>query len=121
FTLDDGSIVKAGAFTMNAPHHRDGAECETAACQFDDSRTVAGIVTVGMNAGGMWFAGAANPYLSEWDRTVFKGCQPSYHLRQERGRWELRAVLTVPVPGHSSPLLAAAVVERTNLALTAAA
>lgn len=121
-TLDDGSVIKVGAFTMNAGHHRDGAECETAACQFDDTRTVAGIVTVGMRDGGMWFSGAAAPWMSEWDRSVFATCQPSYHLKQSpAGRWELRAVLSVPVPGHSSPLLASAVVERAQLALTAAA
>lgn len=122
FTLDDGSTVKAGAFTMNAGHHRDGAECETAACQFDDTRTVAGIITVGMSERGMWFSGAAAPWMSEWDRNVFATCQPSYHLKQGTGgRWELRAVLSVPVPGHSSPLLASAVVERSQMALTAAA
>lgn len=122
FTLDDGSTVKAGAFTMNAGHHRDGAECETSACQFDDTRTVAGIVTVGMNERGMWFSGAAAPWLSEWDRSVFMATQPSYHLKRgPRGDWQLRAVLAVPVPGHSSPLLASAVVERSQLALTAAA
>lgn len=122
FTLDDGSLVKAGAFTMNAGHHRDGAECETSACQFDDTRTVAGIVTVGMNERGMWFSGAAAPWLSEWDRSVFMATQPSYHMKQgPGGQWQLRAVLAVPVPGHSSPLLATAVVERAQLALTAAA
>lgn len=122
FTLDDGSTVKAGAFTMNAGHHRDGAECETSACQFDDTRTVAGIVTVGMNERGMWFSGAAAPWLSEWDRSVFMATQPSYHLKRgPRGDWQLRAVLAVPVPGHSSPLLASAVVERAQVALTAAA
>ncbi|MEH0402864.1 phage minor head protein [Streptomyces sp. B21-089] len=122
FQLDDGSTVKAGAFTMNAPHHRDGAECENASCQFDDTRTVAGIVTVGMNARGMWFSGAASPWLSEWDRRVFSACQPSYHMKQGAGsRWQLRAVLSVPVPGHSSPLLATAVAERANLALAASA
>ncbi|MFJ5890290.1 phage minor head protein [Streptomyces californicus] len=122
FDLDDGSAVRAGAFTMNVPHNRDGAECNSAACQFDDSRTVAGIVTVGQNAGGLWFSGAAAPWLAEWDRTVFMGCQPSYHMKQGAGgRWQLRAVLSVPVPGHSSPLLAAAVTERSNLALAASA
>ncbi|WP_381792976.1 phage minor head protein [Streptomyces niveus] len=121
FSLDDGSTVKAGAFTMDVPHRRDGAECEDAACQFDDSRTVAGIVTVGQNAGGLWFSGAAGPWLSDWDRAVFRGCQPSYHLKNSGGRWELRAVLSVPVPGHSSPLLATAVAERSNLALAASA
>lgn len=122
FKLDDGSMVKAGAFTMNAPHHRDGAECESAACQFDDTRTVAGIVTVGMNARGMWFSGAASPWLSEWDRRVFSACQPSYHMKQgPGGAWQLRAVLSVPVPGHSSPLLATAVAERSNMALAASA
>jgi 2'-5' RNA ligase len=122
FTLDDGSTVKAGAFTMNVGHHRDGAECETASCQFDDTRTVAGIVTVGMNARGMWFSGAAAPWLSEWDRSVFMATQPSYHMRKgESGNWQLRAVLAVPVPGHASPLMASAVVERSNVALTAAA
>ena len=122
FTLDDGSTVKTGTFTMNAGHHRDGAECETAACQFDDTRTVAGVVTVGMNERGMWFSGAAAPWLSEWDRTVFMATQPSYHMRKSAsGNWQLRAVLAVPVPGHSSPLLASAVVERSQLALTASA
>lgn len=122
FTLDDGTVVKAGAFTMNVGHHRDGAECETSSCQFDDTRTVAGIVTVGMNERGMWFSGAAAPWLSTWDRSVFMATQPSYHMKRgPGGNWQLRAVLAVPVPGHSSPLLASAVVERAQLALTAAA
>ncbi|MGW6391212.1 phage minor head protein [Streptomyces sp. NPDC055103] len=122
FRLDDGRLVKAGAFTMNVGHHRDGAECETAACQFDDTRTVAGIVTVGMNDRGLWFSGAAGPWLSEWDRAVFQATQPSYHMKAgPDGRWQLRAVLSVPEPGHSSPLLAAAVAERSNLALAASA
>jgi 2'-5' RNA ligase len=121
FLLDDGSYVKAGAFTMNVPHSRDGAECDTASCQFDDTRTVAGVVTCGLNDRGLWFSGAAAPWLSQWDRTVFTACQPSYHMRQAPGgTWQLRAVLSVPVPGHSSPLLAAAV-ERSNLALAASA
>ncbi|MFE9127807.1 phage minor head protein [Streptomyces sp. NPDC007148] len=122
FLLDDGAYVKAGAMTMNVGHHRDGAECETASCQFDDTRTVAAIVTVGMNERGLWFSGAAGPWLSDWDRRVFSACQPSYHMKQGRdGCWQLRAVLSVPVPGHSSPLLATAVAERANLALAASA
>lgn len=122
FALDDGSTVRAGAFTMNAGHHRDGAECETSACQFDDTRTVAGIVTVGVSERGMWFSGAAAPWMSEWDRSVFLATQPSYHMKKgPSGNWQLRAVLAVPVPGHSSPLLAAAVTQRAQLALTAAA
>ncbi|MFI6290035.1 phage minor head protein [Nonomuraea sp. NPDC050790] len=122
FNLDDGTTVRAGAFTMNAGHHRDGAECETAACQFDDTRTVAGVVTVGMNDGGLWFSGAAAPWLSDWDRLVFAACQPSYHMRQNpNGQWALRAVLSVPRPGHPSRLAASAVISRANLALTASA
>ncbi|WP_331723339.1 phage minor head protein [Streptomyces atratus] len=121
FKLDNGEFVRAGAMTMNVGHHRDGAECETASCQFDDTRTVASIVTVGMSSGGMWFSGAAAPWLSEWDRSVFAACQPSYHMKQAPGgKWQLRAVLSVPVPGHSSPLLAS-VAERSNLALAASA
>ncbi|MEU0058686.1 phage minor head protein [Streptomyces sp. NPDC006334] len=120
--LDDGSEARVGAFTMNVGHHRDGYECETAVCQYDDSRTVAAVVTVGVNEGGMWFSGAAAPWLAPWDRLVFQACQPSYHMTQGGdGRWQLRAVLSVPVPGHSSPLTAAAVIDRSNLALTAAA
>lgn len=121
FATDDGGQVRVGTFTMNVPHNRDGAECENEVCQFDDSRTVAGIVTVGMSKGGMWFAGAAAPWLSEWDRNVFKACQPSYHMKQGKTGWQLRAVLSVPVPGHSSPLVATAVTERANLALAASA
>ncbi|WP_060905544.1 phage minor head protein [Streptomyces scabiei] len=121
FKLDDGSFVRAGAYTMNVPHSRDGAECDTASCQFDDTRTVAGVITCGLNERGLWFSGAAAPWLSQWDRTVFTACQPSYHMRQgPNGKWQLRAVLSVPVPGHSSPLIAAAV-ERSNLALAASA
>lgn len=120
FKLDDGSVVRAGAMTMNAGHHNDGATCETSACQFDDTRTVAGIVRVGQNDRGLWFSGAAAPWLDTWDDLTFRACQPSYHMIQGRdGRWQLRAVLSVPVPGHSSPLLAA-FAERSNLALTAA-
>ncbi|MDQ1018949.1 phage minor head protein [Streptomyces afghaniensis] len=122
--LDDGTTVPIGAMTMNVGHHRDGAECETAACQFDDTRTVGAIVTVGLNDRGLWFSGASAPWLSEWDRAVFAACQPSYHLRQGRdGTWQLRAVLTVPVPGHSTPMVAAihAVAERSQLALAASA
>jgi hypothetical protein len=124
FELDDGSTVKAGAFTMDVGHHRDGAECETSACQFDSTRTVAGIVTVGMNERGLWFSGAASPWVSEVDRRVFLACQPSYHMKRGNGgQWQLRAVLSVPVPGHSSPLTASMVsmVDRANMALTASA
>lgn len=121
FTLDSGETVKAGVFTMNTGHHND--ICETDACLYDDTKTVAGIVTVGMSKQGMWFSGAASPFLSTWDQQVFAACQPSYHMKQGRNGWQLRAVLSVPVPGHSTPLVAAmaAVVERSNLALTAAA
>ncbi|MET9462439.1 phage minor head protein [Streptomyces canus] len=124
FQLDDGTFARVGAMTMNVGHHRDGAECETAACQFDNTRTVGAIVTIGVNERGLWFSGASAPWLSDWDRAVFAACQPSYHLKQARdGSWQLRAVLTVPVPGHSTPLVAAlhAVAERSNLALAASA
>jgi 2'-5' RNA ligase len=121
FRLDDGSEIRVGAMTMNTGHNRDGAQCENAACQFDNSGTVGAIVTVGMNDGGLWFSGAGAPWLSDWDKAVFRACQPSYHLRpRQGGGWELRAVLDVPVPGHSSPLVAA-VIERSNLALAASA
>lgn len=121
FPTDDGGQVRVGAFTMNIGHNRDGAECNDAVCQFDDTRTVAGIITVGMSKGGMWFSGAAAPWLSEWDRNVFKACQPSYHMTKGRSGWELGAVLSVPVPGHPSALVATAISERSNLALAASA
>ncbi|KQV99506.1 hypothetical protein [Streptomyces sp. Root369] len=101
--------------------YRDGFECENSVCQFDDTRTVAAVVTIGMNDGGLWFSGTTAPWLSAWDRTVFAACQPPNHMTQgPDGRWQLRALLSVPVPGHSSPLTAAVVIDRSNLALTAA-
>lgn len=124
FTVDDGSEVRVGPMTADTGHHRDGAQCETAACQFDNSGTTAGIVTVGYSEGhGLWFSGAAAPWLSDWDRSVFMACSPSYHLSKARKGWDFRAVLSVPVPGHPTPLVAAiaSVVERSNLAITAAA
>lgn len=122
FVLDDGSEVRAGAFTMNVGHDRDDqVVCETNVCQFDDTRFVAGIVTVGLNEKGMWFTGAAAPWMADTDKMILMACQPSYHLRKARKGWELRAVLSVPVPGHSTALVATGVAERANLALTAAA
>lgn len=124
FTVDDGSEVRVGPMTADVGHHRDGAQCETAACQFDNSGTTAGIVTVGYSEGhGLWFSGAAAPWLSDWDRSVFMSCSPSYHLSKARKGWDFRAVLSVPVPGHPTPLVAAiaSAVERSNLAITAAA
>lgn len=134
-TLDDGSQVAVGPMTMNVGHHRDGAECETAACQFDDSRTIGAVVTVGVNERGMWFSGAAGDWLSEWDGLVFRACVPSYHMTQgSDGTWQLKAVLSVPFPGHparlaasgvdsplATPEMVAAVIDRSNIAINAAA
>jgi 2'-5' RNA ligase len=122
FALSDGSTVKAGVLAMGTGHHADGAECETSACSWDDSRTVAAIVTVGMNQHGMWYSGASSPFLSEWDRTLFAALQASYHMKRgPNGVWQLRGILAVPVPGHSTPLMASAVIERSQMAITAAA
>src|SRR5690606_16023417 len=119
--LDDGSQIRVGVFTMNAGHDNDGTDAASTRALFDNTRTVAGIVTVGTNAHGMWFSGAAAPWLSEWDRSVFAACAPSGHWRRDRGgRWSLRAVLSVPVPGYPTRLAASAV-ARANLALTASA
>ncbi|HEX2243041.1 MAG TPA: hypothetical protein VHK27_07300, partial [Gammaproteobacteria bacterium] len=119
--LDNGQKARVGVITMNAGHHRDGAVCETEVCQFDDTRTVAGIITVGMNRNGLWFSGAAAPWISDWDRQVFSACQPSQHVVEERGVYSLRAVLTVPTPGFPSRLVASAVVDRANIALLSGA
>ncbi|MDP4501054.1 phage minor head protein [Nonomuraea turcica] len=119
--LDDGSTELAGVFTMNTGHDNDGTDAASTRALFDNTRTVAGIVTVGTNDRGMWFSGAAAPWLSEWDRAVFAACAPSGHWRRDRGgRWSLRAVLSVPVPGYPTRLAASAV-ARANLALTASA
>lgn len=122
FVLDSGETIKAGVYVINNGHHADGALCETEACAWDDSRTVAGIITVGMNSRGLWFSGAAAPWLEDdWTRALVMAVQPSYHLKKgANGQWQLRAVLGVPVPGHSSPLTAAAL-KAVQLSLTAAA
>lgn len=123
-SLDNGETVRVGPMTMSTGHHNDGARCETAACQFDDSKTTAGIITVGIDpTKGIWFSGAAAPWLSQWDMSTFMACSPSYHMVRGRKGWDFRAVLSVPVPGHPTPLVAAiaSVVERSNLAITAAA
>lgn len=119
--LDNGETVRVGVFTMNAGHDNDGTDASSTRALFDDTRTVAALVAVGTNSRGMWFSGAAAPWLSEWDRSVFAACAPSGHWRRDRGgRWSLRAVLSVPVPGYPTRLAASAV-ARANLALTASA
>lgn len=124
-TLDDGSTVRAGVFTMGTGHDNDGADVTQVKSLFDDTRTVAGIVTVGVNAHGMWFSGVAAPWLSDWDKQVFAACRPSGHWRRLRsGGWSLRAVLSVPSPGFAnrvSRLVASAMVYRSNMALAASA
>ncbi|MFC5076129.1 hypothetical protein ACFPN0_32135 [Kitasatospora cinereorecta] len=120
FELDDGSSIRVGAMTMNvgttatAPSvTMRSASSTTAAPWARSSRRHERGRTVVRRRGSAW--------LSDWDKRVFLSCQPSYHLRARRGGgWELRAVLDVPVPGHSSPLVAA-VIERSNLALAASA
>lgn len=120
FRLDDGREIPLGPFVMHVGHHRDGGECETQACLWDDSRTIAGLITVGGNERGWWFSGAAAPWLSQWDLAAFLVCQPSYHVvAKPEGGWRLAAVLAVPRPGHPSRLLAS-VAARANLALTTA-
>lgn len=120
--LDNGDEVAVGVFTMNTGHANDGSNVRAMQRQFDDSRTVAGIVTVGLNERGLWFSGAAAPWLSEWDLAVFNTCRPSGHWKQERnGRWSLRAVLSVPVPGYPNRLAASAFINRSNMALAASA
>lgn len=128
--LDDGTTINVGVFTMNAGHHNDGADAMSRQALFDDTRTVAGIVTVGVkkdsrgNDVGMWFSGVAAPWLSDWDQRVFTTCRPSGHWRRLRtGGWSLRAVLAVPVPGFPArtSLVASAVVARSNVALAASA
>jgi 2'-5' RNA ligase len=122
FQTTAGTTVRAGVLALGNGHHADGAECETAACAFDDSRTVAGIVTVFASEHGMAYSGAASPFLSEWDLQLLAALQASYHMKKgPNGQWQLRGLLAVPVPGHSTPLLASAVIERSQLALTAAA
>jgi hypothetical protein len=123
-SLDSGETVRVGPMTMGTGHDNDGARCTTAACQFDDSKTTAGIITVGIDPKrGLWFSGAAAPWLSQWDMSTFMACSPSYHLVKGRKGWDFRAVLSVPVPGHPTPLVAAiaSVVERSNLAIAASA
>jgi uncharacterized small protein (DUF1192 family) len=106
---------------MNTGHDNDGTDASSTRALFDNTRTVAGIVTVGSNEHGLWFSGAAAPWLSEWDRAVFASCAPSGHWRRESsGRWSLRAVLSVPVPGYPTRMAASAV-ARSNLALAASA
>lgn len=118
FRLDDGSEIPLGPFVMNVGHHRDGGNCETQACLWDDSRTIAGLITVGFNERGMWFSGAAAPWLSQWDLAAFAVCQPSYHMvAKPEGGYKLGAVLAVPRPGHPSRLVAS-VAARAKLALT---
>lgn len=122
FQTTAGTTVRAGVLTLATGHHNDGASCETAACAFDDSRTVAAIVTVFASEHGMAYSGAASPFLSEWDLQLLAALQASYHMKRgANGQWQLRGLLAVPVPGHSTPLLASAVIERSQLALTAAA
>lgn len=129
-TLDDGTTIQVGVLAMNAGHHNDGADANSRQALFDDTRTVAGIVTVGVKRDkegrdiGMWFSGVAAPWLSEWDHQVLMACRPSGHWRRLRsGGWSLRAILSVPVPGFPArtSLAASAVVNRSNIALSASA
>lgn len=132
--LDDGSSIRVGVITMNTGHANDGGNVSSFRQQFDDTRTVAGIITTGIardkngRERGMWFSGVPAPWLSEWDQHVFAACRPSGRWRRLRsGGWALRAVLTVPDPGYPNKTssgatdAARAVVQRSNMAIAASA
>ena len=127
--LDDGTTINVGVLTMGTGHDNDGADVASVRALFDDTRTVAGIVHVGLKKDpetgkdlGLWFSGVAAPWLSEWDRRVLLACRPSGHWKRLRGGgWSLRGVLSVPVPGFPNRVAASAAVNRSNMALAASA
>lgn len=104
--------VAVGFLTMDTGHAstRPGTTLAAVEAHYDDTRSVAAIVTAGIRDEGIWFSGSVSPVLNDWQRAVLAAGSVSGDWRADNGERErtLRAALVVPVPGFGRPAMAAA-------------
>lgn len=125
----DKGEVPVGNITMGIGHAGARLSANAAAAHYDNVDAVVADVVTGEDEFGIWFSGAMRPNLSDDQVRAFKASTLSGDWRRIGGELELVAALSVNVPGFPIPrlglaasggrqtaLLAAGVVERTDLA-----
>lgn len=109
-TLDDGSKVMAGPLTFQGSAHVANPSLSIAAVRasYDNTATVAGLVTLGHGDGYTWYAGMLRPGLSEDHLWEIAACaQVSPHWQPVGGVSRMAALHVVPTPGFAArPLVA---------------
>lgn len=101
-TLDDGSKVMAGPLTFRGSAHVANPSLSIAAVRaaYDNTATVAGLVTMGHGDGYDWYAGVLRPDLTEDELWEVAACaQVSGHWQPVGGASRLAALHVVPTPG----------------------
>lgn len=109
-TLDDGSRVMAGPLTFRGSAHVANPSLNIAAVRaaYDNTASVAGLVTMGHGDGFDWYAGVLRPDLSEDELWEVAACaQVSGHWQPVGGASRLAALHVVPTPGFPARALAA--------------
>lgn len=125
----DQGEIPVGNITMGIGHAGARLSANAAAAHYDNVDAVVADVVTGEDAFGIWFSGAMRPNLDDDQIRAFKASTLSGDWRRIGGELELVAALSVNVPGFPIPrlglaasggrqtaLLAAGVVERTDLA-----
>lgn len=101
-TLDDGTRVMTGPLTFRGDAHvaTPGLSIASVRAAYDNSATVAGLVTMGRDERGDWYSGVIRPGLSEDELWEITACgQVSGHWQPVGRATRLAALHIVPTPG----------------------
>lgn len=99
----DGSSVRVGRLTMDAPHAPMNLAADATSRHYDESGSIIAFVASGEDQWGIWVAGSLRPDISPADVVVARGCPLSGDWREVNGNLELVAALAVPVNGFEIP------------------
>lgn len=101
-TLDDGTRVMAGPLTFRGDAHVAHPSLSIAAVRaaYDNTASVAGLITMGHGDGYDWYSGVLRPDLTEDELWEIAACaQVSGHWQPVGNRSRLAAMHVVPTPG----------------------
>ena len=112
-TCANGTDIPTGPIVLSADHAKvRGISWLDARDHYAHSGLAVADVRAGMDAHGVWVAGALRPGTAPELVHAFKASRPSVDCRKIGGRWQLLALLSVNMPGF--PALVAGVDHRSG-------